>query len=125
MTVLIDSWTWIEYWKGGKYSENAARHIEGREQAIVSAINLAEVHNWILRFYDQRTADQKIEPMEKRCFVVPVDRAVALEASRIKKDQGLALADSLILATARLSGAKDATGDGDFRTIAEAIIIAT
>jgi predicted nucleic acid-binding protein len=122
---LIDSWTWIEYWKGDEYSETAASYIEGRGEAIVSAINLTEVHHWILRFYDQRTADQKIETVEKRCFVVPVDRAVALEASKIKMDQGLALADSLILATARLSGAKVVTGDGDFRTIAEAIFIAT
>jgi hypothetical protein len=43
LTVLIDSWAWIEYWKGGKLAEEAASYIDGDEEAVVSAINLAEV----------------------------------------------------------------------------------
>ena len=123
MIVLIDSWAWIEYWKGGKYSEAAAKYIEGEDQAIASAINLAEIYHWILRSYDQKTAERKRATLEKRCFVIPVDKAIAIEAAKIKKGQGLALVDSIVLATARLSGAKVVTGDEDFKELAEAIFI--
>jgi len=120
---LIDSWAWIEYWKGGKCSEAAAKYIEGRDQAVVSAINLAEVYHWILRSYDERIAERKAATIEKRCFVIPVDKTVAVEAARIKRGRGLALADGIVLATARLSGAKIVTGDEDFREFAETIFI--
>ncbi len=120
---MIDSWTWIEYWRVGEHSEAAARYIEGEEQAVLSAINLAEVYHWVLQFYDQKTAEQKRMTIEKRCFIIPVDRAVAIEAAKIKRSLGLALADSLILATAKLSGAWVVTGDDDFRTLKDAIFI--
>ncbi|MBO3804316.1 MAG: type II toxin-antitoxin system VapC family toxin [Candidatus Brockarchaeota archaeon] len=123
MIVLIDSWAWVEYWKGSKYSEVASKYIEGEDQAIVSAINLAEVYHWILRSYDERIAERKRATIEKRCFVIPVDRTIAIEAAKIKRGQGLALADSLILATARISGAKVVTGDEDFRQLPETIFI--
>ena len=123
LTVLIDSWTWIEYWRGGRRSEEAAKYIEGEEQAIISAINLAEIYNWILRSYDQRVAERKRATVERRCFVVPVNKEIAIEAARIKHDKGLAMADSLILATARLSGAKIITGDNDFKTLGETLFI--
>ena len=34
MTVLIDSWAWVEYWKGGKDAPKAAEQIEGTEEAV-------------------------------------------------------------------------------------------
>ena len=64
MTVLIDSWAWIEYWKGGKLAEQAAEYIEGDEESVVSAINLAEVYLWITRFYEEATASGKIATIE-------------------------------------------------------------
>jgi hypothetical protein len=42
MTVLIDSWTWIEHWRGGPHSAEAAKHVEGFEMALASTINLIE-----------------------------------------------------------------------------------
>ncbi len=47
MTVLIDSWTWIEYWKGGKLAKVAAAYIEGDEESVVSTVNISEVYFWI------------------------------------------------------------------------------
>ncbi len=42
MTVLIDSSTWIEYWRDGPHSAEAAKHVEGSEVALASTINLIE-----------------------------------------------------------------------------------
>ncbi|HEC87986.1 MAG TPA: type II toxin-antitoxin system VapC family toxin, partial [Thermoplasmata archaeon] len=69
LTVLIDSWAWIEYFRGSKSGEKVRKYIEGREKAIISAINIAEVYRWILSFYDEKIAEKKIEVMKERCFV--------------------------------------------------------
>lgn len=124
MTVLIDSWAWIEYWKGGRFAKEAAAYIEGDEESMVSAINLAEVHIWIARFYDDVTADAKVSTIERRCHVVAVDRDIAIEAAKIKRKEKLGLADSLILATARKIGGKVVTGDPDMKGVKEMVFLA-
>ncbi len=125
MTVLIDSWAWIEYWKGGKLAEEAARYIDGDEESVVSTINLAEVYLWVARFYDDATAEEKVTTMEKRCHALPVERDVAVEAAKIKKREKLGLADSLILATARQVGGRVVTGDPDMKELRDVIFLAT
>lgn len=112
---MIDSWAWIEYWKGGKLAGEAASYIDGDEDSVVSTINLAEVYLAIAKSYDETTAGEKIATMEKRCHVVAVERDIAIEAARIKRKEKLGLADSLILATARQVGAKVVTGDPDMK----------
>lgn len=125
MTVLIDSWTWIEYWKGGKLADEAASYIDGEEELVVSTINLAEVYLWVAKSYDDATAEEKVATMEKRCHVIPVERDVALEAAKIKRKEKLGLADSLILATARQVGGRVVTGDSDMRNLRDVVFLAT
>ena len=115
MTVLIDSWTWIEYWRGGPQSRQAAEHIDGDDAALASAINLAEVYYWFLRQYDRKVADERREAIERRCLVAPLDADLAVEATLLRKDEHLSLADSIILATAHRFGASMVTGDPDLR----------
>lgn len=124
MTVLIDSWAWIEYWKGGKLAEDAALYIDGEEESIVSTINLAEVYLWVARSYDDSMAEEKVATMEKRCHVVPVERDVAVEAARIKRKEKLGLADSLVLATARQAGGRVVTGDSDLKGFKDVVFLA-
>ena len=123
MTVLIDSWSWVEYWAGSKYADIAAKYIEGSESAIVSTINTAEVYYWFVRYYDQKTANERTNRMRKRCFVVPVSEEIAIEAARIKHGKKMGLADSLILATANAENAKVVTGDPDFAKIEGTVFI--
>ena len=123
MTVLIDSWAWIEYWKGGQLAKEAARYLESDEEAVVSTINIAEVYFWVSRYYDQNTADEKLRTIEKRSHVIPVDRTVAKEAAKIRLTEKLALADSLVLATARSTGARVVTGDPELRHIEDVVFL--
>lgn len=122
---MIDSWTWIEYWKGGKLADEAASYIDGEEELVVSTINLAEVYLWVAKSYDDATAEEKVATMEKRCHVIPVERDVALEAAKIKRKEKLGLADSLILATARQVGGRVVTGDSDMRNLRDVVFLAT
>lgn len=123
MTVLLDSWTWIEYWKGGPHARAAAVHIEGDEEAVTSTVNLAEVYFWILKYYDEDTAVRKASTMEKRCLLIPVERRIAVEAAKARKQHGLALVDSLVYATAEEVGAKLVTGDPDLRDLEGTIFL--
>ncbi len=123
MTVLIDSWAWVEYWKGGAHAKAAAVHIEGGEEAVASTINLAEVYFWILKYYDEDTAIMKASTMEKRCLLIPVEKRIAVEAARARRQHGLALADSLVYATAKEVGAKLVTGDPDLRDLEGTIFL--
>ena len=123
MTVLIDSWGWIEYWKGGKLSEKVASYIDGEEEMVVSAINLAEVYLWVSRTYDETIAGGKVATVEKRCHVIPVERDTALEAAKIKGKEKLGFADGLILATARQVGGKVVTGDPDMKGLRDVVFL--
>ena len=123
MTVLLDSWIWIEYWRGSKNADKAGSYIESSEEAIVSSINLAEIYFWILRQYGQKEAEAKKRILEKRCFIVNLDPDIAVEAAKIKHDRKMALADSIVLATAIKSNTKVVTGDPDFEGSKEVIFI--
>jgi predicted nucleic acid-binding protein len=121
---LIDSWAWIEYWKGGKLAGEAASYIDGDEESVVSTINLAEVYLWIARSYGELTAGEKIATVEKRCHVLPVERETVIEAARIKRKERLGLADSLILATARQVGGRLVTGDPGMKGLRDVVFLA-
>ncbi|MBI2077200.1 MAG: hypothetical protein HYT80_02345, partial [Euryarchaeota archaeon] len=45
---MIDSWAWIEYFRGTDAGKKARTHIEGEHAAVVSAVNIAEVFRWFL-----------------------------------------------------------------------------
>jgi len=123
MTVLIDSWTWIEYWKGGKLAKAAAAYIEGDEESVVSTINISEVYFWVARYYNETTAAEKLKIIEKRCSVVAVDKQIAIGAAKVKIEFRLGLADSLILATASRVRAKVVSGDPDMKGLKDVIFL--
>jgi len=123
LIVLIDSWAWIEYFKGSKVGEKARKYIEGKEKAIISAINIAEVYRWILRFYDEKIAKEKINVMKERCFIIPVDEEIAIMAAKIRYKEKFGLGDAIIYATAKKENAFILTGDDDFRNKENVIFI--
>lgn len=123
MTVLLDSWAWIEYWRGSRNADRAGSYIESSEEAVISSINLAEIYVWILRQYGQKQAETKKTVVEKRCSVINLDASIAIEAAKIKHYRKMALADSIVLATAINSNAKVITGDRDFEGSEEVIFI--
>lgn len=117
MTVLIDSWTWIEYWRGSKYARSAAKYIEGDEEAFVSTINLVEIYSWFARAYDDDTARKRLETVEKRSYVIPLEKDIAIDAAKLKLRHKLGIADAVVLATAYHTKGTVITGDPDFKGI--------
>ncbi len=124
MTVLVDSWAWIEYFKGTKAGERAKGIIESsKDVAIVSTINIAEVFHWILRFYGEKMAKEKLRVIKRRTFVCDVNEEIALRAAEVKKERKWGLGDSIIYATAKEEKAKVLTGDPDFKGLDDVIFI--
>lgn len=115
MTVLIDSWAWIEYFQGSETGRRVRDFLEDDEGLIVSSINISEVYRWILRFYDEKAAEAKREAIKERFIVVDVDETIAVEAAKIKHKFGWGLGDSIVYATARQLKAEVLTGYSDFK----------
>ena len=90
-------------------------YLDDDEDLIISTINLAEVYRWILRFYDERTAEEKKAAMKDRCILIDVDEEIAVEAARIKHRLKWGLGDSIVYATAMREAARVLTGDSDFK----------
>jgi hypothetical protein len=49
-----------------------------------STINLATIYHWVLLYYDEKTAEEKVTTVRKRCFIILVEEEIAIEAAKIK-----------------------------------------
>jgi predicted nucleic acid-binding protein len=58
-----------------------------------------------------------------RAEIVAVDESIALEAADVSLEFGLAMADSIVYATARRREATLVTGDSDFEGLPGAVVI--
>ena len=59
----------------------------------------------------------------RRATIAPVDEPLALEAADLSLAHGLAMADSLVYATARRFGATLVTADADFDGLPDTVVI--
>jgi predicted nucleic acid-binding protein len=59
----------------------------------------------------------------RRATIVPVDELLALEAAGPSLAHGLAMADSLVYATARRFRATFGTGDADFAGLLDTVVV--
>jgi predicted nucleic acid-binding protein len=123
LTVLVDSWAWIEFFQGSNAGAKVADYLDEDQDLIISAVNLAEVYRWILRYYDENTAEEKKEAMMERCSLIDVDEEIAVDAARIRHRLKWGLGDSIVYATARLENARVLTGDSDFMGLDDVIFL--
>jgi len=114
---LVDSCGWLEYFADGPDAGFFAPAIEKTGKLIVPTICVLEVFKKVLQ---QRGEDEALLVMSamRQGNVVDLDSSIALDAAKIGVDEGLPLADSVILATARAYGATIWTSDADFKGIA-------
>jgi toxin FitB len=59
----------------------------------------------------------------RRATIAPIDESLALEAADVSLVHGLAMADSLVYATARRHRAQLVTADADFEDLPGAVVI--
>ncbi len=113
---LIDSSAWLEYFAAGDAAHHVAAAIEDVERLIVPTIVLVEVTRRVMQQRDEDTALQ-IAAMLHQGRIVPLDSAIAVSAAHFGIVHKLPLADSIIFATARQTGATIWTFDADFKEL--------
>jgi toxin FitB len=113
---VVDSSAWLEYLAGGPNAAFFARPIEAPDDLIVPSLTIYEVFKRVLQQRDEGSALQAVALMQQGT-VVDLDARLALGAARLSIDAKLPMADSVILATARLYRAALWTQDADFESL--------
>ena len=110
---MVDSSGWIEFFVDGPNAGRFEDPLSDAGRLVVPTVSVYEVFRVVLR---QRGEDDALRAAASmsRGREVPLSSALALEAARLAHEQGLAMADGIILATARLTGAILWTQDVDF-----------
>ncbi len=114
---VVDSSAWLEYFANGPNASFFASAIEQTEDLLVPSLTLYEVFRRVLTQRDEGQALQAVAVMQQGT-VVDLDSRTALEAARISHEAKLPMADSIILATARVHDATLWTQDADFKGLA-------
>jgi len=116
---VVDSSGWLEYFADGPNATAFAKPIEATRSLVVPTLSLFEVFKRIAQQRSEDEALRAIAVMEQG-KVVDLDRATALEAARLSMQHGIAMADSVMLATAYRHRATLWTQDSDFDGLAGA-----
>jgi len=110
---VVDSSAWLEYLAGGPNAAFFANAIENTNELIVPTISLYEVFKRITQQRSENDALQVVAAMQQG-RAADVDARTALSAARISMDTKLPMADSIMLATARMNNAILWTQDSHF-----------
>ena len=113
---LVDSCGWLEYYADGPNADFYAGAIEDIDNLIVPVICIYEVFRKILQQRGEAPALQAVALMHQG-LVVDLSSPLALSAAKIGTELKMPLADSIILATARVHNATVWTQDAHFRDI--------
>lgn len=110
---VVDSSGWIEYLSGGSNATFFRKPIEDEEALLVPTLSLFEVYRHLVRHVGRDDALDIVAAM-RQGTVIELDDRLALDAAELSVAKKLALADSIMLATARVHGAVFWTQDADF-----------
>jgi predicted nucleic acid-binding protein len=113
---VVDSSGWVEYFSKGLNARYFLPTIQDTQNLLVPTICLYEVFKKVLSQFDEETALQALSVMTLG-QVVELDRDLAIDAALVSTEMKLAMANSIILATARASGASLWTQDLHFKDI--------
>jgi len=113
---IVDSSGWLEYFADGPNANFFTPVIENISNLIISSINIYEVFKRVFQQCDENDAIQSIAIM-KQGLVVDLNPMIAISAAKISVELKLPMADSIILATARVYNATLWTQDSDFKSI--------
>ena len=114
---LVDSSGWLEFFSDGPNARHFAEPLSDPDRLVVPTVSLYEVFRVVLR---ERGEDDAVRAaaLMGRGREIPLSAPLALDAARLAHEGRLAMADGIILATARRTGATLWTQDTDFEGIA-------
>ena len=110
---VVDSSAWLEYFADGPNAAFFAAAIEQTKKLLVPALTIYEVFKRVLQQREEGDALRAVAVMQQGS-VVDLDARLALSAARVSVETRMPMADSVVLATARLHDATLWTQDADF-----------
>ncbi len=130
--LVLDTYAWIEYFTGSSKGLRVKELLLEAEAAYTPSIVLAELARKYLREgVDEDVVRDRLHRVARLSEVVPIDVSVSLEAGKAymelrehARKLGLgkpSLNDAIVLATARIKGARVVTGDEHFKGLPETI----
>ena len=119
---LVDSSGWIEYFMNGPLAEPYEKYLSKSREVITPTLVLFEVYKKIKNELDEEQALLAAAQMEKT-NLIPLSAAIAYRAADVSLEYKLALADSVIYATADIQGARLITSDADFKNLPKVLYL--
>lgn len=110
---VVDSSAWLEYFGDGPNASEFASAIEDPDRLVVPTLTLFEVFKRTCQIADETAALDAVAVMMQGT-VVELTSSLSLNAARLSLDSGLAMADAIILASARMQEAVIWTQDSHF-----------
>jgi predicted nucleic acid-binding protein len=117
--ILVDSSGWIEYFTDGPLADEFASCLENLADVVTPTIVIFEVYRVIRRQRSDEIATAAVAQMQKT-RVVELDQFLALTAADVSIEHGLAMADAIVYATARVKRVDLVTTDSDFEGLSGA-----
>jgi len=113
---VVDSSGWLEYLTDGANAGFFAPPIQDADKLLTPTICLYEVFK---RVHSQFGEERALDAVGSMCVgeIVDLDRQIAIDAAFLSAELKLAMADSIILATARAHAANLWTQDAHFKGI--------
>lgn len=111
---VVDSSGWLAYFTNTSNAEFFAPPLHDQAELVVPIISIYEVFKRVLQQQDEQKAMEAVAVMMEG-QVIDLDARLALSAAKLSVELKLPMTDSLILATARASGATLWTQDAHFQ----------
>jgi toxin FitB len=111
---VVDSSGWVEYFMNGANAKFFAPPVQDLESLLVPSICLYEVFKRLKLDIGEENALQAVGIMSHG-RIVELDRKIAIDAAQLSLERKLAMADSIILATAHEYDATLWTQDSHFK----------
>ena len=132
MKIVIDSYAWIELFKGSISGNKIKRVLEGADVLYTPDVVLAEVaRKYIREDVSEKNVNTRLDQISANSQVVYLDSKIAYESAkcylqivenaRKNKLNTPSLFDAIVLATARTLNAKLLTGDQHFKSFPETV----
>ncbi|ATZ61401.2 MAG: type II toxin-antitoxin system VapC family toxin [Methanosarcinales archaeon Met12] len=118
---VFDSFAWIEYFAGTECGMKVKKVIDDVEIIYTPSVCLTEFKAKYLR--EGRDPSKRVNFMENRSVITPIDKEIALKAADMKIEYKLHTIDALIYATASVKRGKLITGDAHFKDLPNTMMI--
>lgn len=111
--IVLDSSGWIEFFADGPHADEFASRLRQPANVLTPTVAIYEVYKWVKRERSEEDAMQAVATM-KKTSIIDLTEELALTAADLSLAHNLAMADSMMLAAARVHRAELFTTDSGF-----------